>query len=230
MANRDGSCGLPLVGGGGTRPVQPALDSGCFKKRSQEACFKTRSGFHQTESIWRERLVHSGSPAAITAALIACLFVCSGGVFAQSIDKEPVAIIELGGAAGWNLKDGGSSFGPDFAVEVTPIENWLELEAGVTPLFSRHSTEWDTDLLFKKPWTFSKKVEFMFGLGPEWIHARQYGVTTNSAGGEAVLDFMFWPSVKRKLGWYLEPGYEYNFGRGHEKSIGISGGLLIAIP
>ena len=51
----------------------------------------------------------------------------------------------------------------------------------------------------------------------------------NSVAGEAVLDFMFWPSVKRRFGWYLEPGYEYNFGRGHEKSVGISLGLLIAI-
>ena len=43
---------------------------------------------------------------------------------------------------------------------------------GVTPAFSHHSTEWDTDLLFKKPWTLSEKVEFMFGIGPEWIHTR----------------------------------------------------------
>ncbi|HEV7965987.1 MAG TPA: hypothetical protein VGP19_00360 [Candidatus Acidoferrales bacterium] len=116
------------------------------------------------------------------------------------------------------------------AVEVTPIENWLELEAGVTPLFTRHSTEWDADLLFKKPWTLSKKAEFMLGVGPEWVHATKFGVATNSVSGEAVLDFMFWPSAKHKFGWYLEPGYEYNFGRGHEQSLGISGGLLIAIP
>jgi hypothetical protein len=162
--------------------------------------------------------------------LLASLFFCSGNASAQSVDKEPAAIVELGGAAGWNLHDGGSSFGPDLAVEVTPIENWLELEAGVTPLFSRHSTEWDTDLLFKKPWTLSEKVEFMFGVGPEWIHTRAYSMTTNSLGGEAVLDFMFWPAAKHRLGWYLEPGYEYDFGRGHERSVGVSGGLLIAIP
>ena len=167
---------------------------------------------------------------ATKSVLIASLFLCSGNAFAQSVDKEPAAIVELGGAAGWNLKDGGSSFGPDVAVEVTPIENWLELEAGVTPLFTRHSTEWDTDLLFKKPWTLSKKAEFMFGVGPEWVHTRKYGMTTNSVGGEVVLDFMFWPSAKHRFGWYLEPGYEYNFGRGHEQSVGISGGLLIAIP
>jgi hypothetical protein len=158
------------------------------------------------------------------------LFFSSGDAFAQSINKEPVATIEFGGAASWNVKDGGSSFGPDFAVEFTPIENWLEVETGTTPLFRRHSTEWDTDLLFKKPWTLSNKLEFMFGVGPEWIHTRQYSISTNSVGGEAVLDFMFWPSSKHRFGWFLEPGYEYNFGRGHEKSIGVSAGLLIAIP
>jgi hypothetical protein len=65
-------------------------------------------------------------------------------------------------------------FGPDLAVEVTPIENWLELEEGVIPLFTGHSTEWDVDLLVKKPWTLSKKAEFMFGVGPEWVHTRAY--------------------------------------------------------
>ena len=107
---------------------------------------------------------------AAKPVLIASLFLCAGSAFAQSVDKEPAAVVELGGAADWNVKDGGSSFGPTVAVEVTPIENWLELEAGVTPLFTRHSTEWDTDLLFKKPWTLSKKAEFMLGVGPEWVH------------------------------------------------------------
>ena len=165
---------------------------------------------------------------AKTSLLIASLF-CSGA-FGQSVDKEPVAVVELGGASSWNLNGGGSSFGANLAVEVTPIENWLELEAGVTPLFARHSTEWDTDLLFKKPWTLSKKAEFMVGIGPEWIHTRQYGLTTNSLAAEAILDFMFWPSAKHRFGWYLEPGYDYGFGRRHERSVGITAGLLIAIP
>lgn len=162
--------------------------------------------------------------------LTALLFLGGGCAFSQTSDKEPVAVVELGGATSWDIKGGGWSWGPTAAVEVTPIENWLELEAGVTPSFRRHSTEWGTDLLFKKPWTLSKKVEFMFGVGPEWVHTTQYGVATNSAAGEAVLDFMFWPTPKRRFGWYLEPGYEYNFGRGHERSAEISGGLLIAIP
>jgi len=165
-----------------------------------------------------------------TKSVLIVSLLCSGNAFAQPVNKEPAAVVELGGAPGWNLTDGGWSFGPTVAVEVTPIENWLELETGVTPTFGHHSTEWDTDLLFKKPWTLSEKVEFMFGVGPEWIHTRKYSATTNSLGGEVVLDFMFWPSKKHRFGWYLEPGYEYNFGRGHERSVGISGGLLIAIP
>ena len=162
------------------------------------------------------------------AVLIASLFLSSGRSFAQPADQEPepIAIVELGGAGSWNLR-GGSSFGADVAAEFTPIEKWLEIEVGVTPLFARHATEWDTDLLFKKPWTLSKKAEFMAGIGPEWVHTRQNGVTTNSFAVEAALDFMFWPSGTHRFGWFLEPAYEHDF-RGHERSIGMTGGLLIA--
>jgi len=163
--------------------------------------------------------------------LLAWLCLSFASAFAQSSEKEPAAVVELGGAASHGLTGEGASSGPTVAVEVTPIENRLELEAGVTALFRRHSTEWSADLLFKKPWTLSRKAEFMAGIGPEWIHARQYGTTTNSFAGEAVADFMYWPtSAKHRFGWYVEPGYEYSFGRGHEQSLGASGGLLIAIP
>jgi len=174
---------------------------------------------------WFDRSVPAKS------VLAASLLLCPGSAFAQKAVNdadEPGAIVELGGAGSWN-RNGGSSFGADVAAEITPIENWLELEAGVTTLFSPHSTEWDADLLFKKPWTLSKKLEFMIGVGPEWVHTRQYGITTDSFAGEAALDFMFWPSGKHRFGWYFEPGYEYGFGRDHERSIGITGGLLIGI-
>ncbi|HTU33962.1 MAG TPA: hypothetical protein VMF66_09185 [Candidatus Acidoferrum sp.] len=168
----------------------------------------------------------------LLALTISCVS-CSRTV-AQSALKDPpekeLAVLELGVAPSWSVKDGTPSVGPTIAAEVTPIEHWLEVEAGVTPLFAAHSTEWDTDLLFKKPWTLSRKAEFMCGLGPEWIRRRENGVTTNSAGAEAALDFMFWPARKHKFGWYLEPAYDYDFGRGHEQSVGISGGLLISIP
>ena len=162
-------------------------------------------------------------------ALIAGSILCFGVASAQSSETEPVAIIELGGATGWNVKGGAAAFGPDFAIEVTPIANWLELEAGTTPLFTHNSTEWDTDLLFKKPWTLSDKAEFMFGIGPEWVHTRANGTTTNAIATEAAGDFMFWPSGKHKFGWFLEPAWDYTFGPARGQSIGITAGLLIAI-
>jgi hypothetical protein len=183
-----------------------------------------------SRQFFDKRRKHHQSQVTIFYAVLAVFLLLSVGDASAQTDAKELAVVELGGAANWSITNGGSSFGPTVAVEVTPIEKWLELEAGVTPLFTRHSTEWDVDLLFKKPWTLSKKVEFMAGVGPEWVHVRQGGVTTNSVAGEAVLDFMFWPSKKRRFGWYLEPGYDYNFGPGHEQSLGISGGLLITIP
>jgi hypothetical protein len=145
-------------------------------------------------------------------------------------DKDPIAIVELGAAANWNFNGGAATFAPNLAAEVTPIENWLELEAGVSPFYTHKSTEWDTDLLFKKPWTLSRKAEFMLGIGPEWVHFRQNGTVTNSISGEVAGDFMFWPTGKHRFGWYLEPAYDYSFAADHQQSIGMSGGLLIGIP
>ena len=156
--------------------------------------------------------------------LVALLLLFAGKVDAE--EKEPSAIVEIGGAGDWGLKDGGSSFGPMVAVEFSPIEHWLEIEAGVSTLFGVGPTEWSTDLLFKKPFTLSDKVEFMVGVGPEWTFTRD----GTKFAGEAALDFMFWPTRDRKFGWFLEPSYSYSFSQGHEQSVGVSVGLLIPIP
>jgi hypothetical protein len=145
-------------------------------------------------------------------------------------DKDPIAILELGAATSWNLSGGAATFAPNLAAEITPIENWLELEAGVSPFYTRNSTEWDTDLLFKKPWTISREAEFMLGIGPEWIYLKQNGKAANSIAGEIAGDFMFWPNGKHRFGWFIEPAYDYSFAGGHKQSIGMSGGLLIGIP
>jgi len=169
--------------------------------------------------------------ATTIGILAALLFVCAGQACADDPKTaEEVAVIEIGAAPGRSLTDHTSSLGPTVAVEFTPIENWLEIETGVTPSFSRGVTEWGTDLLFKKPWTLSPSVEFMAGVGPEWLHTRQGGRSSNAVAGEAILDFMFWPTRwKHKFGWYVEPGYEYSFASGHDRSIGVSFGILIAI-
>jgi hypothetical protein len=144
-------------------------------------------------------------------------------------DDDPRVILEVGAATSWNTTGGAATFAPNLAAETTPIENWLELEAGVSPFYTRNSTEWDTDLLFKKPWTLSPKAEFMLGVGPEWIHLTQSGKTTNSVAGEVAGDFMFWPNGRHRFGWFLEPAYDYSFAAGHQQSIGMSAGLLIGV-
>jgi hypothetical protein len=99
------------------------------------------------------------------ATWMVALLLFSGIAFGQTEEEEPAAVLELGGAAEQSLKGNDSNFGPTIAVEITPIEDWLELEGGVTSSFNHGIREWDTDLLFKKPWTLSDKVEFMFGVG-----------------------------------------------------------------
>jgi hypothetical protein len=62
------------------------------------------------------------------------------------------------------------------------------------------------------------------------VHSREPGGQRNSIAGEAALDLMYWPGTKRRFGAFFEPSYDYNFGRGHERSVGITAGLLIALP
>src|ERR1700747_3005934 len=154
-------------------------------------------------STWNSPLTRTGKlhTASRTSILVGFLFLCSVFAISQAAEQEPSAVLELGAAADRSLTEGQSAFGPTVAVEVTPIEDWLELEGGVTPLFRRHSTEWSIDLLFKKPWTLSEKTEFMLGLGPEWIHTNGFGLKQDSVGIEAAPDFMFWSSKKHRLGW-----------------------------
>ncbi len=98
----------------------------------------------------------------VTAILVYC-----GPMAAQTEDAaEPLAVMEFGGSVERSFSFHESSYGPTVAVESTLSERWLEVEAGVTPLFGHHSTEWGTDLIFKKPWTLSSKAEFMLGVGP----------------------------------------------------------------
>ncbi len=127
---------------------------------------------------------------------------------AQAEEKEPSAVVEIGGAGEWGLRDGGSSFGPSAAVEYAPIKNWLEIEVGIAPLFGGGHTEWGTDLLFKNPFTLSDTVEFMIGVGPEWTYTAG---GAGKIGGEAALDFMFWPWPERKFGWFLETELQLQF-------------------
>jgi hypothetical protein len=181
----------------------------------------------QTRACTTDRLIprqtrkRSARGRTLLSIAAAVLF----GAPVQAEDKEPTAILELGGAGDWGLP-GSSSFGPSAAIEFTPIKDWLEIEAGVSPLFHGGRTEWDTDLIFKKPFILSDQVEFMFGAGPAWSFSRE----GTKVSVELAADFMIWPTKDRKYGWFVEPTYNCTLAKGHEQSLGLAMGLLVPIP
>src|SRR5579864_2092453 len=140
-------------------------------------------------------------------------------------DEDHAIVYEIGWAGDYSRAEGFHAKGATFAFEVTPVKDRLELEAGVTAIRASGVTETSVDLLFKKPWSFSKTVEFMAGVGPEVIHAT--GPEAGTFWGlSAVADFMFWPT--KNVGWYLEPGYEADFRLGATRQgLAIAGGLIL---
>jgi hypothetical protein len=159
-----------------------------------------------------------------TLTFVAVLWAAvSLATVAQSEEKEPIAIFEIGGAANFASVP---SYGPTIAVEFTPIKDWLEIEIGTGPFFGAGPADWSTDILFKKPFELSDTAELMVGAGPAFDTAF-HGSTM--IGAEFALDFMFWPWPDRKYGWFLEPSYTYSFINGRAQSFGVSAGLLIAI-
>jgi hypothetical protein len=153
------------------------------------------------------------------------LLTLAGPAVAQEAppDVDHAIVFELGAEGDWSKADGFHP-GGTFAFEVTPIENWLELEFGVSVIPHRGGAEIPVDVLFKKPWRISRTVEFMVGVGPELIHSTVDHQTF--WGLTAVGDLMVWP--KPNVGWYLEPGIERTFAPGaHETGFAMAAGLII---
>jgi hypothetical protein len=168
----------------------------------------------------RGRLVRCAFAGArvLGMATIAVAAFAAGAASAE--EKEPVAILELGGAGAWDIH-GASAFGPTAAVEFEPIKNYLVIEAGLTPFFdSSGRAEWDVDLLFRHSFELSKTVEFEPGIGPTWTSSGQVGAS-------ASLEFMIWPWQERKFGWFIDPSYSVTAGHGQtQQSLGLAVGLL----
>ncbi len=149
-------------------------------------------------------------------------------------EHEPLLTVKLGGTAERSLSDYTTSAGPTFGLETGLFHEALEVELSSTPLMRDGKTTWKSGLIFKKPFELTEAVEFELGLGPIWLHRDKVGededVKANSVGGEAVAELVFWPFAHKSLGFYVESGYSYDFGKGHEKAAGGGAGLLINIP
>ena len=93
-----------------------------------------------------------GMRAGIFIVTMAAIAAFAGT--AAAAEKEPTAVVAIGGAGEWGLP-GATSFGPSVSVEFTPIRDWLEIEIGAATMFRRGVTEFETDVIFKKPFTLS---------------------------------------------------------------------------
>jgi len=162
---------------------------------------------------------------ALPVGLFAPLLICAGIAGAQDDrDADHGLIIEFGTAGEWPVNGDRPNFGGTIAAEITPIENWLELEFGFSTLGTAGHTELSGDLLFKKPFRLSPTVEFMVGAGPSLSQTLNGPERGTSISAEFALDFMFWPT--KNLGWFIEPTWSVN-PRNGQQSAAVSIGILI---
>lgn len=170
-----------------------------------------------------------GAQMNMKAALlgVAVVYIVPAAENARAEEKEPSAVIKFGVEADRAIPGGAVNVGPTTAVEFAVIKEWLSIEVGGASLLTRGPTEWEGQVIFKKPFDLSKTVELMVGAGPSWSYAKG---ETGKTGATFMLDFMIWPQVERKFGWFVETSYTYSLSKDHDRSLSLSVGLLIGIP
>jgi hypothetical protein len=161
------------------------------------------------------------------AALAAALLWPQVGTTQEHDQSERAFELELGAAGERSLDQATSQFGAALGFEVTPIENWLEIEFGVAALRGSGHTELESELIVKKPFRLSPTVEMMLGAGPLVSRTVKDPQKGTSLGVEVVIDFQFWPY--KDTGWFLEPTWSRT-SHGGEQSYGLTGGLLLTWP
>jgi hypothetical protein len=161
---------------------------------------------------------------AILATAGACLALSVHA--ASTEEREHRFVLEIGPAGEWPLGDR-PNFGGTFAIESSLVENWLEIELGLTALTTSGRSEWSGDLLLKKPFRISPTFEFMIGAGPSIGKTLNGPDRDTDVSATFALDFMFWPT--KNLGWFVEPTWSINPKNGRQ-AIGATAGILIGIP
>jgi hypothetical protein len=161
------------------------------------------------------------------AGLVSLILFASVAAAEDDRDVDHGLVVEIGTAGEWPLNGERPNFGGSVAAEVTPIENWLELEFGLSTLGTAGYSELSGDILFKKPFRLSPTVEFMVGAGPslsQTLNGPERGETLNA---ELALDLMVWQT--KNLGWFIEPTWSVN-PRNGAQSAAVTVGLLIGFP
>ena len=141
-----------------------------------------------------------------------------------SPEIEHRMVVGFGGAMDADLSGGSVHGGGSLFVEVTAIDEWLEVELGISALRADCGGTVPIDLLFKKPFRLSPRIELMVGLGPEmvsYVRSRSRGKFIDV---EAVADLMFWPSPH--VGFGIEPSYEGTARGGWENGLGGTASII----
>jgi len=132
-------------------------------------------------------------------------------------------VLEMGPAAEWALQGETPNYGLNIAVEREVIDGCLEIELGMSGLWTAGRGELSWDLLFKKPFTLSPTVELMVGAGPSF--SQPTNGDTGTASISFALDLMVWP--QKRMGWFVEPTFSVTPGNG-QTSIGATAGVLFS--
>lgn len=138
---------------------------------------------------------------------------------------ENTFVVGIGGAAEVELADGSFHPGVNLMFEWGAIENWLEIELGVSVLAAEGGVEVPVDLLFKKPFRLSPRAELFVGLGPQIVHVANPTTKATYFGAEFALDFFYWQS--QRFGLWVEPSFGVVFRDNVSTSIGVTAGLIV---
>jgi len=168
--------------------------------------------------VWRDKMNINLAAFGLAVALIASGYEAA----ATEKDNDPLWVAMIGAAGEWPTHDTFKN-GPSLSIEFDLIKDWLEVEVGSAKLFRGSNSEFETEIVFRKPFTLSETAEVMVGLGPMWSKAKD---ESWKVGTTFVADFMFWLSPEKKFGWFLEPSYSI-INPGNERSFAVSAGLII---
>jgi hypothetical protein len=156
--------------------------------------------------------------------VIASSTLCGAAAADDADDREHVVVVGVGGASELEVTGGSVHVGANVMVEWEAVENWLELEVGVSALATASGVDVPVDVLFKKPFRLTPVVELMVGAGPEmiWVGDERRA----HFGAEVALDIMFWP-WNRRVGLWVEPECDLIANGGVSPGIGATGGVLL---
>jgi hypothetical protein len=146
------------------------------------------------------------TPGTFALALAAVLAVPSLARAQEEEEPHRRYIFGVGGLGALDLGAKTWSGGGRAFFEMEAIEDWLNIEAGISVSKVNIGGELAYDLLLKKPFPLRPNVELLVGLGPEIVQT--FGVATGLSyyGVEGVLDFVFWPT--KNFGVWVAPTWD----------------------